>query len=73
MTTNSYSFAESPYCGYDQTITLSGLPSFAIHNSKEKTFTVNGPAMQGSYTVLILSEIKFPTDAAKTLFKTLSA
>ena len=73
ITTNAYSFAESPYCGYNQTITFTGLPSFVIHNPKDKTFTVMGPAILGTYTVVILSEIKIPTDAAKTLFKTLSA
>ena len=72
----NYSFDESPICNYEETVTLTGLPSFVTHNEASSDFTLpqtNDLALIGSYPVTIRSEISVPTDYTKSSFNTLFA
>ena len=61
-----YIFEEDPACGYKETVTLTDLPTFVIHNGPSSDdFTVpqtNDLNLIGSYTVTIRSEICVPDD-----------
>ena len=35
-----YSFVETPACSYPETVTLTNLPSFVIHNDLTSVFTI---------------------------------
>jgi len=41
LTTGSYTFGEDPICDYPETVTVTNLPAFAVHNSVSADFTVN--------------------------------
>ena len=62
----SYIFVEDPVCGYPETVTLTNLPIFVLHNSlTSDDFTVpytNDLELIGSYVVTIKSEICVPND-----------
>ena len=40
LTDGRYVFDEVPFCGYSETITLEGLPSFVTHNVSTSDFTI---------------------------------
>ena len=65
MTDGSYQFDETPFCGYEETVTISNLPSFVIHNENSSDFTINSTNdldLIGEYPVTIRSEICVPDD-----------
>ena len=37
----AYSFGEDPICDYPETVTVTNLPAFAVHNLGSADFTVN--------------------------------
>lgn len=40
LTAGDYGFTQTPPCGYAQTITVSGLPSFVDHREADKNFQI---------------------------------
>jgi hypothetical protein len=75
LTDGHYVFDEVPFCGYSETVSLVGLPSFATHNLSTSDFTVplNGDlSLIGEYVVTIKSEILVPTDYKKISFTPMS-
>ena len=73
--TNSYAFDDSPVCNYPETVTVTNLPAFVIHNEAASTFTVPSTLdinRVGQYTVTVKSEINVPDDASQTSFSTFS-
>ena len=74
LTDGRYVFDEDPSCGYAETVTITNLPDFAIHNEGTSDFTIpkNGDLdLIGEYTVTIRSEIQVPTDHTQTTFTTM--
>ena len=71
-TQGTYSFQDSPYaCGYDQTIVVSGVPSFVIHDDVSREFTILETfdhSLVGSYLVAIDVSIQVPTDYTMSAF-----
>ena len=70
LTEGRYVFDEVPFCGYSETVTLAGLPSFVTHNASTSDFTVplNGDmSLIGEYLVNIKSSICVPKDYTKSL------
>lgn len=64
-TDGSYSFGETPACGYPETVTVTGLPSFVTHNEASSDFTldqIDDLNLSGEYLVTIRSEICVPDD-----------
>ena len=64
-TDGAYTFGEDPICNYDETVIVSGLPSFVSHNSSSADFTlseISDLSLIGEYTVTIRSEICVPDD-----------
>ena len=60
LTDGNYVFDEVPFCGYTETVTLTNLPVFVMHNLAASDFTVpktNDPSLVGSYVVNIKSSI----------------
>ena len=57
LTQGTYSFQDLPNsCGYDQTIVVVGLPTFAMHDDSAREFTVFETfdhSLIGSYNVAI--------------------
>ena len=71
LTAGNYQFDESPVCNYPETVTVTNLPVWTIHNVASSDFTIpqNGNlSLVGSYTVTLRSEIKIPIDHTKTTF-----
>lgn len=72
QTQGTYSFQDSPNaCGYDQTIDVTGVPAFVIHDDVSREFTVLETLDQsliGSYAVAIDVKIQVPTDYTKSTF-----
>ena len=61
----SYKFDENPVCNYQQTVTLTNLPSFITHNDITSDFTlpeITDLNLIGSYMITIRSEIQVPED-----------
>ena len=55
-----YNFLEDPGCDYPETVTLTNLPDFVIHNESTSDFTLPKNSdldLIGEYTVTIRSEI----------------
>ena len=58
--TASYSFVQTPDCGYPETVTVIDLPGFMDHDEFSKEFTIPETYDNfwlGSYTVTLRSEI----------------
>ena len=72
-----YVFDENPFCGYPETVTLTNLPGFALHNAPTTDdFSIPKTpdlALIGVYTVTIRSEIQVPDDHTKSSFTTIFA
>ena len=71
LTDGSYEFTESPICEYPETITVTNLPPWAIHNDFNKDFTIPSTSdlsLIGSYTVTLRGEIEVPDDATLTTY-----
>ena len=67
-------FDEDPVCNYPETVTLTNLPSFVVHNEPSSDFTIEKNTdlgIIGGYTATIYSEIKVPDDHTKLTFTTL--
>jgi hypothetical protein len=69
-----YAFVEDPVCNYDQTVSLTNLPSFVTHNKAAADFSL--PQMSdldliGSYVVTMRSEIRIPDDHTATSHTTM--
>lgn len=65
FTSGYYKFEESPNCGYNQKIRVTGLPAFVIHNRESSSFTVpmvTDLSQVGVYTVTVKSAITIPTN-----------
>ena len=60
-----YSFDEDPICNYPETVTLTDLPAFVMHNEVSSDFDLlktTDLSLIGSYVVTIRSEIFVPDD-----------
>ena len=71
LTDGSYEFTESPICEYPETITVTNLPPWAIHNDFSKDFTIPSTSdlsLIGSYSVTLRGEIEVPDDATLTTY-----
>ena len=71
LTSPKYSFDESPICMYAETVTVTNLPSFVIHNLATADFTIPQTfdlALIGEYKLRIRSEISIPNDSTSTTF-----
>ena len=71
LTDGDYGFTQDPACGYDETITVTGLPSFVTHEETDKNFKITSTSdlnLIGVYPVTIKSVILVPTDSTKTDF-----
>ena len=70
-----YSFTQTKDCGYKPTISVVGLPSFAIHNELEKNFSVESidPAHESSSTVSVVATVSVPVTYEKATFNELRA
>ena len=58
MTDGFYEFDEDPVCNYPETVTLTNLPNFVIHNEESSDFTIpqtGDLSLLGQYTVTIRS------------------
>ena len=73
QTTLPYGFLQSPGCGYDEVVTITGMPPslFVTHDEAAKTFRVEPTdnADVGTHVVTITSVLSEPTDASMTTFK----
>ena len=64
-TSNAYSFTQVPDCGYDYDVSENGLPSFAVHNISDKTYSVNyvdDNNLVGNYQVSVTGTLTYYTD-----------
>ena len=71
--TNSYAFNESPVCNYPETVTVTNLPAFVVHNEAASTFMVPFTLdinRVNQYIVTVRSEINVPDNASQTSFTT---
>ena len=62
---------EDPVCNYPETVTVTNLPAFAVHNEPTSDFTIaqnNDLGLIGEYVVTLRSEISVPDDHTKTSF-----
>ena len=60
MMTMQYSFDESPFvCDYEETLTVTNLPSFMTHDERLGEFNIqtSDRKLVGEYTVTVRSEI----------------
>ena len=74
FTSPKYSFIETPACQYPETVILTNLPAFVLHNEDTADFTIlqnNDLSILGSYTVTLRSEIYIPDDYMMTSFTTM--
>ena len=65
MTTGGhYSFLQTPNCGYEQIISVTGLANFMTHNSEAKSFSVwtSDSDDEETYEVRVESTIEVPID-----------
>ena len=65
LTDGLYVFDEDPVCNYPETVTVTNLPAFMLHNEPVSDFTVTQVtdlALLGEYTVTLRSEICVPDD-----------
>ena len=65
LTSSAYSFTQTPDCGYIDFVTLTNLPSFAVHKKATKDFTVvktENRGLAGTTTVTIKGYISEPDD-----------
>ena len=76
FTDGLYVFDEDPVCNYPETVTLTNLPNFAIHNEGSSDFTIpqiGDLSLLGEYPVTIRSKICVPDDhthkTCKFMFK----
>ena len=56
MTSSQYVFDEDKPCGYEETVTVTGMPNFMTHNEDTSDFTIaSNPDLSliGSYTVTV--------------------
>ena len=72
ITQGTYVFEDKPnQCGYDQTITVSGVPFWAVHDDSKREFIVpktSDITRVGAYPVTIESTIQVYDDYTKTTF-----
>ena len=69
-----YMFEQDPFCGYDETVTVSNVPAFAVHNDVSADFSVptnSDLSLIGEYIITIRSEIQVPDDYTKSTFSTM--
>ncbi len=74
LTAGFYSFDEDPVCNYPETVTVTDLPAFAVHNEPTSDFTIpqnNDLGLIGEYTVTLRSQIEVPTDYTQSAFASL--
>ena len=74
-TDGAYTFGEDPICDYEETVTVTNLPSFATHNSGSADFTlseISDLSLIGEYVVTIRSEICVPDDYTKSSCMTMA-
>lgn len=65
VTSEQYLFTQTPSCGYDQTYTVTGLPTFATHQTAQRNFLVPQTldlSLAGIYTVTVRADTSQPTD-----------
>ena len=75
LKSGKYGFVQDPNCLYPQTLSITGMPTFATSNTATFDFTVLFMAANtdaGVYTVRIQNSISVPKDAAKTAFTPMS-
>ena len=73
LTAGHYIFDEDPICNYPETVRVTDLPAFAIHNEASSDFTIpQNPdlGLIGSYVVKLRSEIQIPDDYTGATFTT---
>ena len=73
LNVSKYIFVEDPICQYPETVTLTNLPEFIVHNEDTSDFTLaknTNLSIIGSYIVTIKSEIQVPTDATSGTYET---
>ena len=73
LVSSSYLFDETPFCGYDETVTVTNLPTWAIHDGTAKNFRIpknEDLSLDATYTVTLRSEIQVPDDYTETTFTT---
>ena len=64
---DTYTFDESPVCGYAETITITSLPAFMLHDEATSKLTIPSTLdlnLVGQYQVTVRSEIEVPDDAS---------
>ena len=70
ITEGTYGFEDLPNnCGNEQTVTISGLPSFVTHDPINRVFTIpsnTDDTKIGAYTVTITSKISVRNDISST-------
>ena len=74
LTDGFYEFMENPDCGYPETVTLTGLPTFVTHNENNSDFTIpqtSDLSLLGEYPVTIRSEICVPDDHTQSTCSTM--
>ena len=65
LTDGFYVFDEYPVCNYPETVTVTNLPAFAIHDELASNFVIpqnSDLGLIGEYTVTLKSEIQVPDD-----------
>ena len=65
LTAGYYQFDETPVCNYPETVTVTDLPVWSIHNEPSSDFTIpqnNDLSLIGEYIVTLRSEIQVPND-----------
>ena len=69
--TMPYGFLQIPDCGYEEVVSITGMPSFVTHEEVSKIFVVDPAdnADVGTQIVTITSVVKEPIDASMTTFK----
>lgn len=74
ITQGTYRFQDSPNaCGYKQTITITGLPSFVTHDDQLREFTIAQSydhSQVGEHPVKITVTIEVPDDYTKSTYRT---
>ena len=72
ITSSQYSFTQSPNCGYEETLSITGVPSQVDHDLTNRDFTVRqtfDDADAGAYVVSVRSSFQVPTDATESSFQ----
>ena len=59
FTSTPFGFGQTPACGYAETVVITGMPVFTLHNDLDRDFTVvtNDPNDVGIYTVQVVCSI----------------